>query len=57
MYRSSVDEVEVVVYTIEGGGHTWPGGVQYLPVSLVGRTSANLDATETIWAFFSRHHR
>jgi polyhydroxybutyrate depolymerase len=57
LYRSNVDGVEVLVYTIEGGGHTWPGGVQYLPVSLVGRTSANLDATETIWAFFSRHHR
>jgi polyhydroxybutyrate depolymerase len=57
LYRSTSDEVEVVVYTIEGGGHTWPGGVQYLPVSLVGRTSANLDATEAIWAFFQRHHR
>jgi polyhydroxybutyrate depolymerase len=57
VYRGSVDEIEVVVYTIQGGGHTWPGAVQYLPVSLVGRTSANLDATEAIWAFFERHHR
>jgi polyhydroxybutyrate depolymerase len=57
LYRNADDDVEVVVYTIDGGGHTWPGGAQYLPVSLVGRTSANLDATETIWAFFSRHHR
>jgi polyhydroxybutyrate depolymerase len=57
LYRNADDDVEVVTYTIDGGGHTWPGGVQYLPVSLVGRTSTNLDATETIWAFFSRHHR
>jgi len=57
LYRGRADEAEVLVYTIEGGGHTWPGGVQYLPVSLVGRTSANLDATEAIWAFFERHHR
>jgi polyhydroxybutyrate depolymerase len=57
VYRSGVDDVEVVVVTIEGGGHTWPGAVQYLPVSMVGRTSANLDATEAICAFFKRHQR
>jgi polyhydroxybutyrate depolymerase len=57
VYRSRTDDVELVVLIIEGGGHTWPGAVQYLPVALVGRTSANLDATEAIWAFFERHHR
>jgi len=46
------DGTEVVVYTIEGGGHTWPGGPQYLPVFLVGKASQNLDATRTIWEFF-----
>jgi polyhydroxybutyrate depolymerase len=57
VYRGSAADIEVVVYTILGGGHTWPGAIQYLPGSLVGRTSANLDATEAIWAFFERHHR
>lgn len=37
---------------IEGGGHTWPGGAQYLPVSWIGPTNRDLDASETIWAFF-----
>jgi polyhydroxybutyrate depolymerase len=46
---------EVVVYTIEGGGHTWPGGPQYLPVALVGKASRNLDATQVIWEFFQHH--
>jgi len=46
---------EVVVYTIEGGGHTWPGGPQYLPKLLVGTVSHNLDATEEIWKFFQKH--
>jgi polyhydroxybutyrate depolymerase len=46
------NNTEVVVYTIQGGGHTWPGGPQYLPKIVVGKASQNLDATRTIWAFF-----
>jgi polyhydroxybutyrate depolymerase len=37
---------------IEGGGHTWPGGIQYLPASWIGPTNRDLDASETIWSFF-----
>jgi len=48
---------EVVGYVIRNGGHTWPGGWQYLPVFMVGKTSRNLDASEVIWAFFKRHAR
>lgn len=49
---------EVVQYRVEGGGHTWPGGLQYLPEWLaVGRTSRDMDATEVIWEFFQRHPR
>lgn len=44
---------EVRLYTVEGGGHAWPGGWQYLPVPIIGRTSGNLDATTEMWAFFS----
>jgi len=46
---------EVVVYTIENGGHTWPGGSQYLPAFVVGKASKNLDATQVIWEFFQKH--
>ena len=46
---------EVVLYTIEGGGHTWPGGPPVAP--RVGRVTRELDATETIWAFFAAHPR
>ncbi len=42
----------VAVYTIVGGGHTWPGGLQYLPERLVGRTSRDLDAGQVMWDFF-----
>ncbi len=34
------------------GGHTWPGGVQYLPVSTIGRTSADINAGQEMWQFF-----
>jgi polyhydroxybutyrate depolymerase len=46
---------EVILYVIEGGGHTWPGGWQYLPEGIIGRTSRNIDASEEIVAFFKRH--
>lgn len=46
---------EVWLYTLEGGGHTWPGGPQYLPRRLIGRVCRDFDATFAIWDFFSRH--
>lgn len=46
---------EVVFYSIEGGGHTWPGGSQYLPVAWVGGVCRDFDASEVIWEFFKKH--
>ena len=46
---------EVTLYEIEGGGHTWPGGWQYLPESVVGKTSRDIDANKVIWDFFKEH--
>jgi polyhydroxybutyrate depolymerase len=46
---------EVVLYAIEGGGHTWPGGPAV--AARVGRASREVDATSTIWEFFQRHPR
>jgi polyhydroxybutyrate depolymerase len=45
----------VRLYTIEGGGHTWPGGAVnlHLPEAAVGKVSHQIDASETIWSFFS----
>ncbi|MDA8132556.1 MAG: YbhB/YbcL family Raf kinase inhibitor-like protein [Elusimicrobia bacterium] len=40
---------------IEGGGHTWPGGLQYLPTGVIGPTSRELDADAEIWSFFGGH--
>ena len=44
---------ELLHYKVLNGGHTWPGGYQYLPELLIGKTNQDLDATETIWNFFN----
>lgn len=46
---------ELLAYTIEGGGHTWPGGPQFLPVEVIGNVCRDFDATEVIWDFFKKH--
>jgi polyhydroxybutyrate depolymerase len=46
---------EVVFYTVQGGGHAWPGGLQYLPVKTVGKSSNQMDASQVIWEFFQKH--
>ncbi|MEE6178416.1 extracellular catalytic domain type 1 short-chain-length polyhydroxyalkanoate depolymerase [Mycobacterium sp. 050134] len=48
---------EVVLYQIDGGGHTWPGGQQYLPRAVIGPTTRALDASEAIAQFFLAHAR
>jgi polyhydroxybutyrate depolymerase len=56
-YSNGVGGTEVVLYAVDGGGHTWPGGFQYLPVWLIGKTSRDIDANELIWSFFKKHSR
>jgi polyhydroxybutyrate depolymerase len=53
-YMNCAGDAAVVLYTIKGGGHTWPGG-QPLPQWFVGRTSNSIDATSLMWAFFREH--
>ncbi len=56
-YGNGTDDSEVILYAVEGGGHTWPGGVQYLPEATVGKTSYDIDANQVIWSFFKNHSR
>ena len=44
----------VVLYTVNGAGHTWPGG-KPLPEWLAGTTSQSIDATSLMWDFFREH--
>jgi polyhydroxybutyrate depolymerase len=42
----------VVLYSIEGGGHTWPGSIA---IASLGMTTHQIDASATIWSFFAAH--
>jgi polyhydroxybutyrate depolymerase len=42
----------VVLYSIIGGGHTWPGS---LAIPAFGLTTTQINASNTIWAFFAAH--
>jgi len=53
IYGTCREGRSVELYTIEGGGHTWPGGP---PVGgAVGRVTREIDATALIWGFFAEH--
>ncbi len=55
IYSGCQQGVKVALYTVVGGGHTWPGGKQYFPKFLIGKTSRDFDANEVIWQFFQAH--
>jgi len=44
---------EVVLYTVRGGGHTWPG--HEVPIEFLGHSTKDISATDLMWEFFQRH--
>jgi len=56
-HTGGTGDAEVILYGVEGGGHGWPGGAQYLVESIIGKVSHDVDATELIWDFFQSHTR
>lgn len=59
---------EVVLCTVEGMGHTWPGGTYGIPCqrgwnrpkcrafrTIVGALTHDIDANDVMWDFFERH--
>jgi polyhydroxybutyrate depolymerase len=53
-YTNCADDATVVLYTMKGGGHQWPGG-KALPDWMVGHMNHSIDATSQMWAFFREH--
>jgi polyhydroxybutyrate depolymerase len=47
----------VVFYQVDDGGHTWPGGPQYLPKAIIGPTTHAFAASEAIGQFFAAQAR
>lgn len=54
-WTGCLDGAQIVLYTIEDGGHTWPGGTPIQASIDLGRTSPDVDATGTMWDFFAAH--
>lgn len=55
-FASCSTGADLRLYTVNGGGHAWPGGWQYLPVPVIGTTSTDISATGLIWNFTSAYH-
>ena len=51
-YVECDEDAGVMFYTIDGGGHTWPGG---FPILITGKTSNTIDATREMWDFFQNY--
>lgn len=54
-YDNGKNGTQVQLYAIYGGGHTWPGGMQYLPIFIIGYTCNDINADKVIWEFFKQH--
>lgn len=48
---------EVMVYTIHGGGHNWPGGSGAVAQDVLGVTTYDISASDLCWEFFRNHSR
>ena len=60
-YGPCAGNSEVTLCTIQGGGHTWPGTKVEIKKSwlnkILGKTTQDISATDTMWEFFKRHPR
>ena len=67
-YKACYKNADFVFCTIAGGGHNWPGAVDLIdqycggnpdpnmcPVWFAGYTTTDIDASQAIWNFFSKH--
>jgi polyhydroxybutyrate depolymerase len=53
LYTTCRSGAQVGLFSVAGGGHTWPSGEQYLPVAVIGRTTHQIDNAD-LWAFMSQ---
>jgi polyhydroxybutyrate depolymerase len=54
-YVNCDDNAKVIFYTVNGGGHAWPGGDTPMPERAVGHTTQDIDASAVMWEFFKAH--
>lgn len=54
-YGPGKEGAEVILYVIEGGGHTWPGRTSTVHLPGLGKSTKDISASDLIWEFFQRH--
>lgn len=54
-YSGGKDGSEVVLYTIRGQGHAWPGGLSGMRNGNVDPPTKEISATNIMWDFFKKH--
>lgn len=55
-YMGCDADAEVGFYTVDGGGHTWPGSVVFADEApMLGHTTMEIDALAIAWEFFQRN--
>jgi polyhydroxybutyrate depolymerase len=57
-YKKCRNDCEVVLWTLEDGGHAWPGG-QMSPAEVkakMGKINQDISASSLMWEFFKKHH-
>lgn len=53
-WQQCPDDAPVEPYDVVGGGHTWPGGIPFLPPPALGWHNYDISANTVIWHFVSR---
>jgi len=53
-YTHCAQNADVILYTIHGGGHTWPGDTPAATPTW-GYTTQQIDVTRLMWQFFEQH--
>jgi polyhydroxybutyrate depolymerase len=56
-YRGCAAGTAVELYSVQGGGHTWPGSLDLPILSYLGPVTHDINAADLMLAFFTRHTR
>lgn len=56
-WGSESSDLAVELFEVKGGGHTVPGGAQYLPERIIGPVCRDIDGIEATWNFFKSKRR
>ena len=55
IYSGGQSGSEVILYTIQDGGHSWPGGREGIRFGNMDPPTQSISASQLIWDFFQKH--